>query len=638
MDARSSRYHDVYARWQRDPEGFWGEAARDIDWFEQPKKVFDKDAGIYGRWFAGGVSNTCYNALDRHVLRGRNDQAALIYDSPVTNTKQTFTYGRMLSEVQLLGAMLRDFGVKKGDVVILYMPMVPEAVFAMLACARIGAVHSVVFGGFAAKELATRIDDAKPKVILSASCGIEGARVIPYKPLLDEAITLAKHKPDTCLILQRPQCQAYLMEGRDHDWRKVWEHAVEYAKISECVPVFATDPLYILYTSGTTGIPKGVVRDNGGHMVALKWSMQNLYGVSPGEVWWSGSDVGWVVGHSYIVYAPLFHGCTSILYEGKPVGTPDAGAFWRVCADHGVVALFTAPTAFRAIRKEDPDAKLLKQYDLSKFRTLFLAGERADPPTIQWAEEVLKVPVIDHWWQTETGWCIAGNPVGLGALPVKYGSACVPMPGYHIDIVDEACHPVPANKIGSIVVKLPLPPANFPTLWQQDDRFKDSYLAEFPGYYKTADAGYKDEDGYIFVMSRTDDIINVAGHRLSTGGMEEVLAGHPDVAECAVLGIKDELKGEVPCGFIVLKAGVNRPPEVIEKEIVALVRDKIGPVAAFKLAITVARLPKTRSGKILRGTIKKIADGDKWTMPATIDDPAILDEIGAAMKTHGVGN
>jgi propionyl-CoA synthetase len=638
MDARSSRYHDVYARWQRDPEGFWGEAARDIDWFEQPKKVFDKDAGIYGRWFTGGVSNTCYNALDRHVLRGRNNQAALIYDSPVTNTKQTFTYGRMLSEVQLLGAMLRDFGVKKGDVVILYMPMVPEAVFAMLACARIGAVHSVVFGGFAAKELATRIDDAKPKVILSASCGIEGARVIPYKPLLDEAITLAKYKPDTCLILQRPQCQAYLMEGRDHDWRKAWEHAVEYAKTSECVPVAATDPLYILYTSGTTGIPKGVVRDNGGHMVALKWSMQNLYGVSPGEVWWSGSDVGWVVGHSYIVYAPLFHGCTSILYEGKPVGTPDAGAFWRVCADHGVVALFTAPTAFRAIRKEDPDAKLLKQYDLSKFRTLFLAGERADPPTIQWAEEVLKVPVIDHWWQTETGWCIAGNPVGLGALPVKYGSACVPMPGYHIDIVDEACHPVPANKIGSIVVKLPLPPANFPTLWQQDDRFKDSYLAEFPGYYKTADAGYKDEDDYIFVMSRTDDIINVAGHRLSTGGMEEVLAGHPDVAECAVLGIKDELKGEVPCGFIVLKAGVNRPPAEIEKEIVALVRDKIGPVAAFKLAITVTRLPKTRSGKILRGTIKKIADGDTWTMPATIDDPVILDEIGAAMKTHGVGN
>ena len=638
MDARSSRYHDVYARWQRDPEGFWGEAALAIDWVEKPKKIFDAKAGIYGRWFADGVCNTCYNALDRHVLNGRNNQAALIYDSPVTNSKQTFTYGRMLSEVQLLGAMLRDFGVKKGDVVILYMPMVPEAVFAMLACARIGAVHSVVFGGFAAKELATRIDDAKPKVILSASCGIEGARVIPYKPLLDEAIKLAKYKPDTCLILQRPQCEAPLIEGRDHDWRKVWENAVNYAKTSECVPVLATDPLYILYTSGTTGIPKGVVRDNGGHLVALKWSMQYLYGVNPGEVWWSGSDVGWVVGHSYIVYAPLFHGCTSILYEGKPVGTPDAGAFWRVCADHGVVSLFTAPTAFRAIRKEDPDAKLLKQYDLSKFRALFLAGERADPPTIQWAEEHLKVPVLDHWWQTETGWCIAGNPLGLGALPVKYGSACVPMPGYAIDIVDEACHPVANNKIGSIVVKLPLPPANFPTLWQQDDRFKESYLDEFPGYYKTADAGYKDDDGYIYVMSRTDDIINVAGHRLSTGGMEEVLAGHKDVAECAVLGIKDELKGEVPCGFIVLKAGVNRPPAEIEKEIVALVRDKIGPVAAFKLAITVARLPKTRSGKILRGTIKKIADGDKWTMPATIDDPAILDEIGAAMKTHGVGN
>jgi propionyl-CoA synthetase len=637
MDARSSRYRDVYARWARDPEGFWGEAAQAIDWIEQPKKVFDKTAGIYGRWFTGGVVNTCYNALDRHVAAGRNDQAALIYDSPVTNTKQTFSYGRMLSEVQLLGAMLRDFGVKKGDVVILYMPMVPEAVFAMLACARIGAVHSVVFGGFAPKELATRINDCKPKVILSASCGIEGARVIPYKPLLDEAIKLAQHKPDVCLILQRPQCEAALVAGRDHDWRKVWEHAVNYAKTSECVPVLATDPLYILYTSGTTGIPKGVVRDNGGHLVALKWSMDNLYGVKPGEVWWSGSDVGWVVGHSYIVYAPLFHGCTTILFEGKPVGTPDAGTFWRVCTDHGVVALFTAPTAFRAIRKEDPDGKLLKQYDLSKFRTLFLAGERADPPTIQWAEEMLKVPVLDHWWQTETGWCIAGNPVGLGTLPVKYGSACVPMPGYAIDIVDETNKVMPANKIGSIVVKLPLPPACFPTLWQQDERFKESYLAEFPGYYKTADAGYKDDDGYVYVMSRTDDIINVAGHRLSTGGMEEVLAGHPDVAECAVLGIKDDLKGEVPCGFIVLKAGVNRPPEEIEKEIVALVRDKVGPVASFKLAITVARLPKTRSGKILRGTIKKIADGEEWSMPATIDDPAILDEIGSALKGKGVG-
>ncbi len=636
MDARASRYQEVYARWQRDPEGFWAEAARAIDWYEPPKKIFDASAGIYGRWFTGATCNTCYNALDRHVLAGRNDQPALIYNSPVTATKQTFTYGRLLSEVQLLGAMLRDFGVTKGDRVIIYMPMVPEAVIGMLACARIGAIHSVVFGGFAAKELATRIDDAKPKVILSASCGIEGARVIPYKPLLDEAIEIAQHKPDACLILQRPQAEASLVEGRDHDWRKTWEHAVEYAKTSECVPVAATDPLYVLYTSGTTGVPKGVVRDNGGHMVALAWSMQYLYGVDPGEVFWAASDIGWVVGHSYIVYAPLIHGCTGILYEGKPVGTPDAGAFWRVIAEHKVAAMFTAPTAFRAIKKEDPDGKLLKQYDLRRFRTLFLAGERADPPTIQWAEDMLKIPVLDHWWQTETGWCIAGNPVGLGQLPVKYGSACVPMPGYQVDIVDEACRPLAQNTIGSIVVKLPLPPGAFPTLWQQDERFKEAYLDEFPGYYKTADAGFKDEDGYIYVMSRTDDIINVAGHRLSTGGMEEVLAAHPDVAECAVLGIKDELKGEVPCGFIVLKAGVNRPPSEIEKEIVALVREKVGPVASFKLAITVARLPKTRSGKILRGTIKKIADGEPWTMPATIDDPVIFDEIGEALKEKGL--
>jgi propionyl-CoA synthetase len=638
MDARTSRYHDIYARWQRDPQGFWGEAAAAIDWYEPPKKIFDPDAGIYGRWFTGGSCNTCFNALDRHVLAGRGQQAALIYDSPVANETRTFTYGRLLSEVQLLGAMLRDFGVGKGDRVILYMPMVPEAVIGMLACARIGAIHSVVFGGFAAKELATRIDDARPKVILSASCGIEATRVVPYKPLLDEAIKLAQHKPATCLILQRPQCEAQLTEGRDHDWRKVWEHAVNYAKTSDCVPMLATDPLYILYTSGTTGIPKGVVRDTGGHMVALKWSMENLYGVKPGETWWCASDIGWVVGHSYIVYAPLLHGATSVMYEGKPVGTPDAGAFWRVVGQHGAVALFTAPTAFRAIKKEDPDGKLMGKYDLSKFRTLFLAGERADPPTVEWAEQVLKVPVIDHWWQTETGWCIAGNPVGLGALPVKHGSATVPMPGYAIDIVDEACKPLPRNKIGSIVIKLPLPPGNFPTLWQQDDRFTESYLTEFPGYYKTADAGFLDDDGYVYVMGRTDDIINVAGHRLSTGGMEEVLAGHPDVAECAVLGIKDDLKGEVPCGFIVLKSGVNRPPNEIEKEIVALVREKIGPVAAFKLAITVARLPKTRSGKILRGTIKKIADGEQWTMPATIEDPKVLDEIDVALKGHGVGS
>ncbi len=638
MDARSSRYHDVYARWQRDPQGFWGEAAEEIDWFEKPKTVFDAKAGIYGRWFVGGVCNTCFNAVDRHVDAGRGEQAAIIYDSPLAGQKRTISYHRLLTETQVLAGMLRDLGVQKGDRVILYMPMVPEAAIGMLACARIGAIHSVVFGGFAARELATRIDDAKPKVILSASCGVEPGRIVHYKPLLDEAIALSEHKPATCLILQRPQAQAAMIEGRDRDWAKMRDYALIHARSAyDCVPVEATDPLYILYTSGTTGRPKGVVRDNGGHMVALKWSMKNLYGVEPGEVYWAASDVGWVVGHSYIVYAPLLHGCTSILYEGKPVGTPDAGAFWRVIAEHGCAAMFTAPTAFRAIKKEDPKGALFAQYDLKKFRTLFLAGERADPDTVMWAENLLKIPVLDHWWQTETGWCIAGNPVGLGTLAVKYGSATVPMPGYDVRIVDEACKEVPANKMGSIVVKLPLPPACLPTLWQADEQMRESYLAEFPGYYKTADAGFKDDDGYIFVMSRTDDIINVAGHRLSTGGMEEVLASHPDVAECAVLGVKDELKGEVPCGFIVLKSGVNRPPTEIEKECVALIREKIGPVAAFKLAITVARLPKTRSGKILRGTIKKIADGESWQMPATIDDPVILEEIGTALKGKGVG-
>ncbi len=638
MDARLSRYHEVYGRWQRDPQGFWAEAAREIDWIEPAKRVFDPAAGVYGRWFPGAVCNTCWNAVDRHVMQGRGEQAAIIYDSPLASDKRTISYHRLQTETQVLAAILRNFGVMKGDRVIIYMPMVPEAAIAMLACARIGAVHSVVFGGFAANELATRIDDATPKVILSASCGLEPGRIVKYKPLLDEAIRLARHKPDACLILQRPQEQAALVEGRDHDWAKVRDEAIVFARsVYDCVPVAATDPLYILYTSGTTGKPKGVVRDNGGHMVALKWSMKNLYGIEPGEVYWAASDVGWVVGHSYIVYAPLLHGCTTILYEGKPVGTPDAGAFWRVISEHGCVAMFTAPTAFRAIKKEDPQGRLLAHYDLAKFRTLFLAGERADPDTVAWAENLLEVPVIDHWWQTETGWCIAGNPVGLGRLPVKYGSATVPMPGYHIDIVDEQSRPLPARQIGSIVVKLPLPPACFPTLWQADDRFKESYLAEFPGYYKTADAGFKDEDGYVHVMSRTDDIINVAGHRLSTGGMEEVLSAHKDVAECAVIGIADTLKGEVPCGFIVLKAGVNRPPSEIEAECVALVREKIGPVAAFKLTITVGRLPKTRSGKILRGTMKKIADGEAWTMPATIDDPAILDEIGGALKGKGVG-
>jgi len=635
LHADKSRYHEIYARCRRDPMGFWAEAAADIDWYEPATKVFDPSMGVYGRWFVGATCNTCFNAVDRHVARGRGAQTAIIYDSPVTGAKRAITYAELLAEVSALAAILEGFGVGTGDRVILYMPMIPEAVIGMLACARIGAIHSVVFGGFAANELATRIEDAKPKVILSASCGIELGRVVRYKPLLDEAIALATVKPEACLILQRPQADADLVPGRDHDWGGVREAALRAGKAAECVPVKATDPLYILYTSGTTAKPKGVVRDNGGHMVALKWSMKNLYGVNPGDVWWSASDVGWVVGHSYIVYAPLFHGCTSILYEGNPVGTPDAGAFWRVIAEHGAVALFTAPTAFRAIKKEDPQATHLARYPLANFRALFLAGERADPDTVKWAEDILKVPVIDHWWQTETGWAIAGNPIGLGRLPVKRGSPTVAMPGYDVRIVDDACREVEPNHMGSIVVKLPLPPACLPTLWQHDDRMRESYLVEFPGYYKTADAGFKDDDGYLYIMGRTDDIINVAGHRLSTGGMEEVLASHPDVAECAVIGVRDELKGEAPCGFIVLKAGVNRPPAEIEREIVALVREKIGPVAAFKIAIAVARLPKTRSGKILRGTMKKIADGDPWTMPATIDDPAILGEIGAALQDHG---
>ncbi|MBI3701797.1 MAG: propionyl-CoA synthetase [Afipia sp.] len=628
-----ARYAEIHARSLRDPEGFWGEAAREIDWIESPKKIFDKSMGLYGRWFPDGVLNTCYNALDRHIAT-RGNQLALIHDSPLTNTITKFTYAELLDEVKTLGAVMQDLGVTKGDRVILYMPMVPQAMIAMLACARIGAVHSVVFGGFAAKELATRIEDAQPKLILSASCGLEPGRIVKYKPLLDEAINLSSAKPKACMILQRPQEKCDLVKGRDHDWSELREAAIKAKKSADCVPVKATDPLYILYTSGTTGKPKGVVRDNGGHAVALKWSMFNLYGVKPGEVWWCGSDIGWVVGHSYIIYGPLFHGATSIMYEGKPVGTPDAGAFWRVISEHKAVALFTAPTAFRAIKKEDPQGNFIRKYDLSKFRTLFLAGERADPPTVEWAEQQLKVPVIDHWWQTETGWCIAGNPVGVGMLPVKHGSPTVAMPGYDVQVVDEAAKPVPAGKMGSIVIRLPLPPACLPTLWQQDERCKEAYFNEFPGYYKTSDAGYIDEDGYVFVMGRTDDIINVAGHRLSTGGMEEVLASHPDVAECAVLGIKDSVKGEVPCGFLVLKAGVTKPVPEVEKEIVALVREKIGPVAAFKLAITVARLPKTRSGKILRGTIKKIVDGEPWTMPATIEDPMVLEEIKTAVKSR----
>ncbi|MGF7162170.1 propionyl-CoA synthetase [Rhodoligotrophos appendicifer] len=631
-----SRYRDVYDDWKRDPEGFWAAAAQGIDWMKPWDTIFDRVEGL-DRWFVGAECNTCYNCIDRHVERGRADQTALIYDSPVTGQVKTFTYSELLEEVQVLAAAMAELGVERGDRVIIYMPMVPEAAFAMLACARIGAIHSVVFGGFAANELATRIDDAKPKLILSASCGIEGARIIAYKPLLDKAVSLAHHKPDHLVILQRPM-QAAEMKPGDRDWAELVQETRQAGRRADCVAVKATDPLYILYTSGTTGRPKGVVRDNGGHMVALKWSMDNLYGVQPGEVFWSASDVGWVVGHSYIVYAPLLHGATSILYEGKPVGTPDAGAFWRVIAQHKAVALFTAPTAFRAIKKEDPEGRLIGAHDLGSFRTLFLAGERADPDTIKWAEHHLKVPVVDHWWQTETGWPIAANPVGLGMLPVKYGSPTVPMPGYQIDVLDEGGHELEPGKLGAICIKLPLPPGCLPTLWNDDDRFRSSYFDTFPGYYQTADAGFVDEDGYVYIMARTDDIINCAGHRLSTGAMEEVLSSHPDIAECAVIGVADALKGQVPLGFVVLKSGVSRPAEAIEKEVVQKIRDEIGPVAAFRMAIVVGRLPKTRSGKILRATMRQIADGEPWKMPATIDDPMILDEIGDALKGRGLAS
>jgi propionyl-CoA synthetase len=635
-EAMTSGYAAVYAQWRSDPQAFWREAARRIDWIRPPDAIFDPGAGAYGRWFPDATCNTCYNAVDRHVAQGRGDQLALIYDSPVTGTKKKFTYGQLQDEVSTLAAVLQQFGVGKGDRVVIYMSMTPEAIFAMLACARIGAIHSVVFGGFAANELAKRIDDAEPKAVLSTSCGLEPGRIVHYKPLLDEAIDLAVHKPEAVLLLQRPQATAPLIAGRDHDWAEAVGAARAAGRRAGCVELAATDPLYILYTSGTTGAPKGVVRDNGGHLVALQWTMSAIYGVAPGEVYWAASDVGWIVGHSYIVYAPLFQGATTLVYEGKPVGTPDAGAFWRVVSEYGVVCLFTAPTTFRAIRKEDPDAEHLKRYDVSSLRSLFLAGERADSDTVQWAESILGVPVIDHWWQTETAWAIAANPLGLGVLPVKHGSAGVPMPGYDVEIVDDGGHPVGPDAMGAIVIRLPLPPGNLPTLWRQDERMKDSYLRDFPGFYRTADAGYKDGDGYLHIMCRTDGIINVAGHRLSTGGMEEVLSAHPAVAECAVIGVKDALKGEIPCGFIILKSGVATPPNVVENDLIQLVRDKIGPVAAFKIAIVVNRLPKTRSGKILRGTMKKIADHDPWTMPATIDDPAILDDIAAAIRSKGV--
>ena len=627
------RYEEVYRRSLADPEGFWAEAAEAIDWERRWDQVLDRSRAPFYLWFRGARLNTCWNALDRHVERGRAEQTALIYDSPVTGQIKKFTYRELRDAVARLAGALVGLGVGKGDRVLIYMPMVPEAAMAMLACARIGAIHSVVFGGFAAPELATRIDDAKPKVILSASCGIEVQRVIPYKPLLDHAIELASAKPSACVILQRPMQQAPLLEGRDRDWQEL----TAKARPADCVPVAATDPLYILYTSGTTGVPKGIVRHNGGHAVALHWSMANIYGVKPGETWWTASDVGWVVGHSYIVYAPLIYGATSILFEGKPVGTPDAGVFWRIIAEHSAVALFTAPTAFRAIKREDPEGVLMRKHDLSKFRGLFLAGERADPPTVEWAQAQLKVPVIDHWWQTETGWPITANPAGIELMPIKPGSSTKPMPGWDLRVLDPEGHEVKRGEIGALVAKLPLPPGTLPTLWNADDRFVQSYLREFPGYYETADAGYIDADGYVYVMTRTDDIINVAGHRLSTGGIEEVLASHPDVAECAVIGVNDSLKGQVPLGFLVLKAGVKKGSQEIASEAVGLVRERIGPVASFKTAIVVQRLPKTRSGKILRGTMRKIADGEEYRMPATIDDPAILGEIAESLKSAGYG-
>ncbi len=625
-------YEEIHANSLADPEAFWANAAESVHWYRRWDRVLDDSDKPFYRWFSGAQINTCYNAVDLHCENGRADQDALIYDSPVTDSKQRYTYAQLRDAVALFAGVLADRGVGRGDRVIIYMPMVPEAVIAMLACARIGAVHSVVFGGFAANELAVRIDDATPRTIVCASCGVEPGRVVEYKPLVDEAISIAGHKVDNCVVLQRPMATASMIDGRDFDWQQ----ALAQATPRDCVTVEATDPLYILYTSGTTGQPKGVVRDNGGHVVALKWSMKYIYGVEPGETYWAASDVGWVVGHSYIAYAPLFYGCTSIIYEGKPVGTPDPGQFWRVIAEYDVKVLFTAPTAFRAIKKEDPDGEHLKKYDLSGFRSLFLAGERLDPDTLNWAEQKLGVPVIDHWWQTETGWTICSNFAGIELMPVKQGSSSKPAPGWDMRVLDDDQNEVAAGEIGSLVAKLPLPPGTFPTLWNARQRHFDAYLKEFPGYYQTSDAGYIDEDGYVYIMSRTDDIINVAGHRLSTGAMEEVLSDHPDVAECAVCGIADTLKGQIPIGFLVLNSGVDRDTGQINNEVVRMVRERIGPVAAFKQVTVVARLPKTRSGKILRGTIRKIADGESWTMPATIDDPQILDEITEALQAMGL--
>ncbi|PYG33381.1 propionate-CoA ligase PrpE [Pelagimonas varians] len=624
-------YQEVYDSWKSDPEGFWMDAAEAIDWDKKPSKALtDLGDNLY-EWFADGMVNTCWNAVDRHVEAGRGEQTAIIYDSPITHTKREVTFVELRNRVANLAGALRAKGVEKGDRVIIYMPMIPEALEAMLACARLGAVHSVVFGGFAANELAVRIDDAKPKAIIAASCGMEPGRVVHYKPLLDGAIELSNHKPDFCVVFQREQEVAELIEGRDFNWHG-FQYGVEPA---ECVPVEGNHPAYILYTSGTTGQPKGVIRPTGGHLVALNWTMKNLYNVDPGDVFWAASDVGWVVGHSYITYGPLVHGNTTIVFEGKPVGTPDAGTFWRVISEYKVKSFFTAPTAFRAVKREDPKGEFVGKYDLSCLKAVYLAGERADPDTITWAQNQLKVPVIDHWWQTETGWAIAGNPLGIEELPTKLGSPAKPLPGYDVRILDEGGNPVAPNEMGAIAIKLPLPPGTLPNLWNAEERFKKSYLEHFPGYYETGDAGMIDEDGYLYIMARTDDVINVAGHRLSTGGMEEVLANHPDVAECAVIGVTDQLKGQLPMGFLCLNAGTEKPDADVVKECVKLVREKIGPVAAFKLCCVVDRLPKTRSGKILRATMVKIADSEAFKMPATIDDPAILDEIKVALKGLG---
>ncbi|PPE73575.1 propionyl-CoA synthetase [Solimonas fluminis] len=626
-----SRYQTEYRRSLAEPEAFWAEQAEKLHWHQRWGKVLDDSNAPLYRWFAGGRFNTCYNALDRHVENGRADQAALIYDSPVTGTVRHYSYRELRDTVARFAGALRAQGVRQGDRVVIYMPMVPEAAVAMLACARIGAIHSVVFGGFAAPELAKRIDDAQPVLVVSASCGVEAGRIIEYKPLLDQALELSSHKVPHCIVLQRPQAVASLQAPRDVDWQE----AATAAAPADCVPVAATDPLYVLYTSGTTGKPKGVVRDHGGHAVAMRYSMEAVYDVKPGEVFWAASDVGWVVGHSYIVYAPLLQGCTTILYEGKPVGTPDAGAFWRVISQHRVSTFFTAPTAFRAIKKEDPRGELLKKYDLSCLRTLFLAGERSDPDTIQWAQQMLQVPVVDHWWQTELGWPAIANCQGIEPMPVKPGSSTVPVPGFELCALDADGKRLGADEIGNLVLKLPLPPGTLSTMWNNEQGYRDNYLARYPGWYLTGDAGYVDGDGYGWIMSRIDDIINVAGHRLSTGAMEEVLAGHPDVAECAVIGAADTLKGQLPVGLVVLKAGVGRPQDEILRELVERVRSQIGAVACFKQAAIVARLPKTRSGKVLRATMRSLADGKPYTVPATIDDPKILDEVAGALKGLG---